>query len=90
MPPTGRMIHRVCWYSLRGGECASHIRHRNYERRTQDGSSELGEPAGAVALHFLVDTVQIQYAQQEISSRHGLSVEVDVTPAFQLSIDAAD
>src|SRR5262245_50555409 len=53
-------------------------------------SSQLRETARTVALLVLVNVVHIQDAEQEISCRYRLSVEVNVASAFELPVDTAD
>lgn len=48
------------------------------------------ESVGAVALAVLVDAIHVQDTQQEIASSDGLSVVVQVAPAFQLPIGPPD
>src|SRR5262249_36781022 len=53
-------------------------------------SGQLRQPVGAVALLVLVDAVQVEHRQQQVSRRDRLAFVREVPIALQLSVRAAD
>src|SRR5262249_20053172 len=51
---------------------------------------QIREPPRAVALHLLTDPVQVEHAQQQVAGGDALSLEGEMTIAFELTVRAAD